>query len=226
MSDSDFFREVDEAVRQDSLKKIWDRYGIAMLLGAFLIIASVAGYKGWTFWQQKQAAEAGARFTGALSLIGEGKDKDAIAAFRELAGDGPKGYRILSRFQLAAAQAKNGKTAEAVKMYDELASLRGAGTVLQGFAKVRAAALLVDEASLAEMKSRLDSVADGTDPWRHSARELLGLSAYRVGNMEEAERYFTRALVDPGVPQNMRQRVEMMLSLVVRADASPAAGAK
>lgn len=226
MSDSNFFREVDEAVRQDSLKKIWDRYGIAMLLCAVLVVASVAGYKGWGFWQQKQTAEAGARFTGALTLIAEGKDEDAIAAFRELAGDGPKGYRILSRFQLAAAEVKSGNAAAAVKMYDELASLSGAGNVLQGFAKVRAAALLVDEASLDEMKSRLDSIAGGTDSWRHSARELLGLSAYRVGNAEEAERYFTQALVDPGIPQNMRQRVEMMLALVVKADASPAASAK
>ena len=28
MSDRDFFREVDEAVRQDQYKRLWDQYGI------------------------------------------------------------------------------------------------------------------------------------------------------------------------------------------------------
>ena len=27
MSDRDFFREVDEAVRQDRYKELWDKYG-------------------------------------------------------------------------------------------------------------------------------------------------------------------------------------------------------
>ena len=219
MSDSSFLREVDEAVRQEALKRLWDRYGLFVILGALLIVAGVAGYKGWGYWQAQQAAEAGARFTGALSLTEEGKTGDAVTAFRELAQEGPSGYRLLSQFQLAAADAEAGRTAEAVKKYDALAAESGGGDVLGGLARIRAALLLVDDASLADMKARLDKLADGIGPWRHSARELLGLAAYRTGDTETAERYFTRALVDPGVPPNLRRRAEMMLALVVKADA-------
>ncbi len=222
MSDSSFLREVDEAVRQDALKRLWDRYGLLAVLAAVLIVAGVAGYKGWGYWRVQQAAEAGARFTGALSLSEEGKTGDAVTAFKELAEDGPGGYRLLSRFQLAAADAEAGRTAEAVKTYDALAADSGLGEVLQGLAQVRAALLLVDEASLADMKGRLEALADGIGPWRHSARELLGLAAYRTGDTEAAERYFTRAAVDPGVPPNLRRRAEMMLALVVKADAPSA----
>lgn len=218
MSDGDFVREVDEAVRQEEMKRLWDRYGIYILFGAVAIVAGVAGYKGWVYWQQTQSANAGARFTGALTLNEEGKTEDAVTAFRDIASQGPAGYRALSLFQLAAAAVKAGKTAEAVKAYDELAADSSVDTVLRGFATIQAAMLLVDEAGLDEIKQRVGSLAEGTGPWRHSAREILGLVAYRTGDNALAESYFTRALVDPGIPQNMRRRAEMMLALVVKAD--------
>lgn len=223
MSDDSFVREVDEAVRQDELKRYWDRYGLYVLAGALLIVASVAGYKGWGYWRDRQAAAAGARFVGAQTLEEDGKTQEAIAAFRELAADGPSGYRTLSRFQLAAANAKAGKREEAVKAYDELAADSGVNDILRGFARIQAAALLVDHASLDEMKRRIDELAEGVGPWRHSAREYLALTAYREGSNAEAERYSKRILVDPGVPANMRRRAEMMLALVVKADEPSAA---
>lgn len=218
MSDDSFIREVDEAVRQEEMKRLWDRYGMIMLCGAVLIVALVAGYKGWGYWQEKQAAEAGARFVGALTLQEDGQSEDAMTAFKELASDGPAGYRVLSKFQLAAASVRGGKPADAVKIYDELAADSGVDTVLQGFATIQAAMLRVDEVNLDEIKQRVGSLAEGTGPWRHSAREILGLAAYRAGANSEAERLFSRALVDPGIPANMRRRAEMMLALIVKVD--------
>lgn len=226
MSDGDFFREVDEAVRQDEFKRLWDRYGLFVLAGAVMIVGGVAGYKGWVYWQAKQAADAGARFTGALTLIDDGKQEDAITAFADLASRGPAGYRVLSRFQLAAAAVRAKRTDEAVKIYDKLAADSGVGSVSQGFARIQAASLLVDTAGFDEIKQRVGSLAEGTGPWRHSAREILGLAGYRAGDNAEAERYFTRALVDPGIPPNLRRRAEVMLALVVKADEPAAAATK
>ena len=58
MSDESLFREVDEEVRQDQLKKIWDRYGNIILAVCLAVIALVAGIKGWEYWQTKQAEAA------------------------------------------------------------------------------------------------------------------------------------------------------------------------
>ena len=44
MSDRDFFREVDEAVRQDRYKELWDKYGVYALIAAGVIVAAVAGF--------------------------------------------------------------------------------------------------------------------------------------------------------------------------------------
>lgn len=229
MSEESFLREVDEAVRQERYKRLWDRYGIYVIALAVLIVVGVAGYKGWNYWRNQQAAEAGARFVGALTLREEGQKEDALAAFRELAEDGPAGYRTLSRFQLAAVDAKAGRKEEAVDAYDALAADSGVSRILRDYARIQAAALLVDEGDLGAMKERIGDLAESDDnAFRHSARELLGLTAYRAGNNSEAERYFTRALTDPGIPQNLRRRAEMMLALVVETDRpeTPPAGAQ
>jgi hypothetical protein len=224
MSDDSIFREVDEAIRQDKLKSLWDKYGLWVVAGALLIIASVSGYKFWVYWTAEQAKEAGARFVGGITHVEDGKTSEALDVFKSLAEDGPSGYRILSRFQLAALYARDGKQAEAVKIYDELASQSGVGTVQQGFAKIQAATLKLDEASYDEMSKRLDALAVTGNPWRHSARELLGLSAYHTGDTSVAERFFNVMLSDRQTPANMRRRAEMMLSLMVQAsgDAAPA----
>lgn len=218
MSDRDsFLREVDEAVRQDRYQQLWDKYGVYALGLAVLVVAGVAGYNGLTYWQQKQAQEAGAKFTQALSMedgAGAAKAREMLTA---LAESGPEGYRILARFQLAAAAAKAGETDKAVADYDALATDSSVDPILQGHAALQAAALRLDKADYAEMERRLKGLVDSGSAWRFSARELLGLSAYRLNNMREAERQFSELVGDQGTPPNLRERADMMLALIVGA---------
>jgi hypothetical protein len=65
------------------------------------------------------------------------------------------------------------------------------------------------------MERRLKGLADPNSAWRFSARELLGLSAYRQGDMTKAEGQFSTLLSDPATPPNMRERANMMLALIV-----------
>lgn len=214
MSDSSFLREVDEAVRHERYKKLWDRYGIYAIAGAVLIVAGVAGYKGWNYWRERVASDAGAKFSQALVLEQGGDSAQARDAFTELAEQGPKGYRVLARFQLAQAHAQAGEIDKAVKDYDALASDGSVDNILRGYAAIKAATLRVDTADYEEMEKRVSGLIEQNSPWRFSARELLGLSAYRLKNMNEAERQFSALLGDPGTPTNLRERADMMLALI------------
>jgi hypothetical protein len=209
-----FLREVDEAVRQDQYKQLWDRYGIYALGAAVVVVAGVAGYKGWSYWQMKQAQDAGAKFTQALGMedgVDAAKGREMLAA---LAEKGPKGYRVLARFQLAAAEAKTDPD-KAVVDYDALATDPSVDSILQGLATLQAAALRLDKADFAEMERRLKGLVDSDSSWRFSARELLGLAAYRLKNMREAEKQFSALVGDQGTPPNLRERADMMLALIV-----------
>lgn len=226
MSDDSIFREVDEAVRHDQLKALWDKFGLFVIAGAVLIVVGVSGYKFWVYWQAEQAAKAGGRFVGGITLLEDNKNGEAAEVFKSLAEDAPSGYRILARFQLAAVYMKDGKSAKALKIYEDLASNSRVNDVQQGFATIQAATLRVDEAAFDEMRKRLDALAVTGNAWRHSARELLGLSAYRNGDMPVAERYFNVMLLDQQTPVNMRRRAEMMMSLLVQTGGASAPAGK
>jgi hypothetical protein len=227
MTDRDsFLREVDEAVRQDQYKKLWDNYGVYALAGLLLIVAAVAAYKGWSYWQERQAQEAGAKFSEALTLEGGTDDAKAHDLLASLAAQGPEGYRVLARFQLAAAEAKAGDLDKAVTDYDALASDAGADQILQGHAALQAAALRLDNADYAEMDRRLKGLIDSNGAWRFSAHELLGLSAYRLNDMREAEKQFSALIGDEDTPPNLRERADMMLALIVGTPQSLSTTAK
>ena len=215
MTDRDFFREVDEAVRQDRYKRLWDRYGIHALVLATLIIAAVAGYKGWSYWQERKAQEAGDELSDALILAAGGDKAKANEIFMRLAEQGPRGYQMLARFQLAVAAVEAGDIDKAVATYDGLANDGNVDPILQGNAAIQAGTLKLDTADYAEMEQRLRTLAEGNSPWRYSARELLGLSAYRLNNMVEAEKQFNALIGDQGTPSNLRERANMMVSLIV-----------
>jgi hypothetical protein len=217
MSDRDFFREVDEAVRQDRYRALFDRYGLYALAAAALIVIGVAGYKGWEHWQETQSQSAGTEFGEAIALQESGDAAKAQVALASLAEKGPTGYRVLAKFQLAAAEAQIGDKDKAVALYDELAADADADGILKGLATVQAAMLRLDAADYAEMERRLKGLIDQDSPWRYSARELLGLSAYRLNNMPEAEKQFSALLADQGTPSNMRQRADMMLAIIAGA---------
>jgi len=53
---SDIFHEVDEEVRREQLKKLWDRYGNYVVAAAFLLVAAVAAWRGYMWWEGKKAA--------------------------------------------------------------------------------------------------------------------------------------------------------------------------
>ena len=226
MSDRDFFREVDEAVRQDKYKALLDRYGIYAVFAAGLFVAGVAGYKGWTYWQESQAQAAGTEFGTALALQDSGDAAKAQDAFTALAEKGPVGYRVLARFQLASAEVQTGDKDKAVALYDALATDGDTDTIFKGLATIQAATLRLDTADYAEMERRLKGLIDQGSPWSYSARELLGLSAYRLNNMPEAEKQFSALIADQGTPSNLRERADVMLALIVGTPQSLSTTAK
>ena len=215
---ADIFHEVDEEVRRERLQKLWDRYSIYVIGLAVLIVVAIGAWRGYEYWQAKQAAAAGAAFESALSLSEAGKHAEADAAFAKIAAEAPAGYRMLARLR-AAAEIAQTKPADAVKAYDELAADASLGATLQDLAAVRAGTLMVDTAPLAEMQHRLDPVAEPGHAFRHNARELLALSAWRNHDFTAARRYIDMIAGDGETPPGVRARADV-LSALIAADGS------
>jgi hypothetical protein len=209
---SDIFREVDEEVRREQLKKLWDRYGNYVVAAAVLLVAAVAAWRAYMWWEAKKAAETGAAFEAAATLAETGKRSEAEAAFAKIAADGTAGYRHLARMREAAELAQ-GDAKAAIAAYDQITADRAVGPVLQDLAALRAAALLIDTGALAEAQRRLEPLAANDRTFRHTAREFLVLAAWRAGDTTAAKRWFDLIMTDAQTPAATRSRVEMLMAV-------------
>ncbi len=210
---SDIFQEVDEEVRREQLKKLWERYGTYLIAVCILVVVAVGGWRGYEWWQTKRAAEAGAAFEQAVTLAESGKRQEAEAAFAKLAADGTASYRLLARLREAAELGQTDRKA-AVKAYDEIAAERSAGSVMQDLAALRAGFLLVDTSSYSELRARLEPLTAPERVFRHSARELLALSAWKEGDIGAARQWTNMITSDPQTPAGARSRAEVLSELI------------
>jgi hypothetical protein len=210
---SELFDEVDEEVRREQLKKLWDRYSIYIVAGALLIIAAVGGWRGYQYLEAKKAAEAGTAFDKAVELSEQNKRAEAEASFNDLAAKAPSGYRLLARLR-AAAEAANRDPQAAAKMYDDIAADRSVGAPERDLAKVRAAGLLLETASYPSMLARLEPATAPGATFRHTARELLALSAWRANDTAAARQWLDLIANDGESPASLRSRAEALQALL------------
>ncbi len=209
---SDIFQEVDEAVRREKLEKLWKRYGNFVIAGAVLLVLAIGAWRGYQWWEAQKAAKASAAFEAATELADQGKPAEAEAAFARLAADGTAGYRVLARLREASVLAERDPKA-AVVAYDAIANDASVGWTLQELAGVRAALLLVDSAPLSEMTRRLEPLTQPDSAFRHTAREILALAAFKAGDKVAARKWFDMIASDAETPQSLRGRVDVLKTL-------------
>ncbi|WP_298260192.1 tetratricopeptide repeat protein [Bradyrhizobium sp.] len=210
---SELFDEVDEEVRREQLKKLWDRYSLYIIAAAVLIVVAVGAWRGYQYLEAQKAAEAGKAFDAAIALSEQNKHSEAEAAFNKLATTAPFGYRMLARLRAAAEVATRDPKAGA-KLYDEIAADPGVGRVEQDLARVRAGALLLDSESYQNMLQRLDAATKPDATFRHTARELLALSAWRANDTAAARQWLDMIANDGETPSAMRSRAEALQALL------------
>jgi hypothetical protein len=151
----DVFREVDEEVRREQLKKLWERYQYHIYAVVFLVVFGVGGWRVYEWWETRRAAEVGTRFESAISLAEGDEHAEAAKAFAGIAAEGTSGYRSLARLRQAAELAHTDRAA-ALSLYREIAIDGGFEPVLRELAALRAAAILIDDGAYDEARKLLE----------------------------------------------------------------------
>jgi hypothetical protein len=67
-------------------------------------------------------------------------------------------------------------------------------------AKMRAGWLLIENGTYEQVSAQVEEMAVPTNAFRHSAREALGLAAYKAGNMAQARQWYQAIADDAQTP--------------------------
>ena len=211
MAEDNIFREVDEELRSDRMRALWRRFAPFVIGAAVAVVALVAVNEGWSWYHANNAAQSSDELYAAFDLIDGGDLAAAQAQLDTVIADGTGNYPVLAEFRKAGVLAKDGKIDQAVAAYDNLANSQS-DPHLRELALVLGGMLMVDGGSLADVESRVGSVAAEGSPLRNAAREALGLAQYKAGDLTAAQASFEAVINDPMTQTSTRNRMGYYLA--------------
>jgi len=209
---SDVFQEVQEEYRRQQLAELWKKYSVPAIGAAVVLVLSVAGYQGWTYWRGEQALASSRAFDAGIKQLDADNNKAAADHFAKLSQSAVGGYAVLSRLHEAATRGRSGEIEKALAIYSEVS--RSSDPLFSGLATLRATLLTVEKASLEETKKRLDPVIAGTGPWRPGAMELLAYATWRAGKDADAQKLYAEITAMPLAPEKTKRRATEMRALI------------
>ncbi|MEM6712345.1 MAG: tetratricopeptide repeat protein [Pseudomonadota bacterium] len=219
---TDIFSEIEEDIRKDRAKRIWDRFGKYIIGGALLLVLGVAAWRGYEAYANAQAAAAGDRFLDAVTLLQQDSDAGR-AVLNEIAADGPTGYAALARFRSASELAVGGAFDDAITGFQALSNDASLDPLLRDVARIRLGYLLLDHGNPADIEGLLLPLSDAANAFNHSAREIRAFAAMKAGNTEQALSLFLELVGDFQSPEPVRSRARVALDVLASDGTSAAA---
>ncbi|ARS27938.1 tetratricopeptide repeat protein [Sphingomonas sp. KC8] len=207
-----FFREVDDELRREQIGSFWRNYGRFI---AIAVIAGLALFGGWLWWQHQQNSVADAaseQFTQALIEVGQGEPAAtaANAKLDKLAAEGNPAYRASALLTKAAAAQQKGDAKAAAAAYQAVASDTKLAQPYRDLATVRQVAAEFDTLQPAQVIERLKPLAVAGNPWFGSAGEMTAIAYMRMNKPDLAAPLFAAMAKDEGVPPSIRDRAGRM----------------
>ncbi|MDO1582258.1 tetratricopeptide repeat protein [Rhizobium oryzicola] len=216
-----FIREVNEELRSEQLHTAWRRFGRIFIGIAVLIVLGTAGYRGYEYWHNRNASIYGDKFLAALNLAKDGKTDQALSALEALEKDGSGAYPVLARMRAATLLAQKGDAAGAIAAFRQVSKDTSVPEIVRDVAKMRAAFLLIDTAPYDQVSAEVEALSTPGHALRQSAREALGLAAYKAGDMVKAKQWFQQIIDDAQAPRNVANRAQIMLDNIAASGKAP-----
>jgi hypothetical protein len=219
---SDIFQEVEEDIRRERMRKVWQRIGPYVIALAVLIVLVTAGYRGWEAWTTSREQAAGDAFAAAITEAEDALPATAAERLVAYAAEAPEGYAMLARFRAASALEAADDPQAAIALLRDLAE-EAPTDLYRDLARVRLASVLLDTGAPSAAAQAVSAMAENSaNPFHRSAQEMMGLAAYARNEMEEARRWFGALTAAADTPATLRQRAQLMISLLDQTTGAPA----
>lgn len=203
-------REVDDALREDQLKTVLNKYG-KPIGGAILAgLLGLAGYLWWDGATKQEAAERSEQAIIALDKLEAGNAAAALIDLEALTREGSDGSKAAAAMTRAAILVQQGKVDEGTKAFAAIAADTGAPQAFRDLATLREVSLRFDALPPQQVVDRLKPLAVPGNPWFGSAGELVGMAYLKLGKPDQAGPLFAAIGKNEEVPSSLRTRMRQV----------------
>lgn len=207
---SDMLLEVDEALRAQQIKALWDKYGQWVIgFAVVLVLATIVG----VVWHNHMN-KIFTRDTTALleALQSNAEDKKILAKLATLEKEASAPLKGIVSLYEAQVEERIGSLKAAKQSYESVASTRGNTKQIRELGTlhaVRVGMVLKDKPE--DLLKQIEPLTEKGTTFYASASELKGLLLLRTGKTAEANAIFEELSVDTGVPTTMRARAKALI---------------
>ena len=213
-----FYREVDEELRRDRARTLWERYGKFAIAGVVLFLAALAGGIYWNNQRQVRAGQQGEKLLSALEEVSTGNKNAATAKLDELTKSDKPGYRATALLTKADLAIEANNLDGAAALFRQVSEDESLDETFRNLALVRRTHVEFDKLQPQAVIDRLKPLAVAGNPWFGSAGEMVAISYLKLNKPADAARIFAALAKDKQVPDSIRSRaVQMAGSLGVDA---------
>lgn len=206
---ADLFREVDEAMRQERLEKIWQEnktYIIGFVVGTILLTGILSAYRSWN-------ASVHEKQTATMIAMQEAPDyPENILNTEKLKLRG--GLRGIALLQAAGTALSQEKTEDAIALYDRAGADNGIPDDLQHLGIIMSTRLMAeqDEPNPDALIEKLSPVVKSSkSPWAQHARlEAAVIHANLRNDFAAAKALLNTILETENLPESLYQRAQSL----------------
>ena len=210
-----FIKEVNEDLKNESLKKMWDKYGLYIIILVVAALTAAVSYESIKAWYRHRLQQWSDSYAYALSLQNQGKTDESMETFGYISGRDYGIFSELAKMQQANILLGQKKNDEAFALMEEIINEKSFNPHLRDTVILKLASYKLENAPIAEIEQLLAEIADNNDnSWQASAQEMLALANLRDGKIDEAKRYYNLILENGQTAETVKARIRDMMAVL------------
>ena len=210
-----FFREVSEDVQNDKLKKIWDTYGLQIIIAVIVVLTIAVSFETFKAWQVKRNETWSDAYAYALNLQAQGKYDESLRILQDLEKNaGNSIYEQLAVLQSANILAEQDKMTEAADTLQKFVSRDDVNKSLRDVAIIKLASYQLENKPYEEIETMLKPLIEENGNWTAIAQEMLAMAAIYAKNFDQAKTLYTQITESANVPGELKSRAQDMLLIL------------
>ena len=208
-----FIQEVDEDVKNDNLKVLWNRYGLLIIAFVVLAVSAAISFdqiKSWKIAQNQRHTEeymAAAQFQPS-------NPEGTIAALQQVSQKNQGIFSDFARLQIANVLLNQEKTEEALAALEGIVNDKQVNSEVKHIALIKLATYKLDTMDKASFEQLLQPLVAENTSWTPIAQDLLAMSAIKNGDITTARTIYENILKIDDLPESFKIKVQDMLSSI------------
>ncbi len=207
-------REVVEDVKNEQLQQIWNKYGLAIIIGIAFVLTLTISFESFRNWQMKKHQELSNAYSVAMSLQNQGRLDESLEIYTTLAEKASGIYADIAKIQIANVYLEQDKKENAYEVLQALTINNKALKQLRNIAALKLASYkLNDNAPASEVEALIQPVLSD-DNNSDIAKELLAMLYIREKDTTKAMVEYEKIVASGNASETLKARALDMVNLL------------